>query len=125
MYHDVKMEVGNTILFVGAGVSMHLGLPSWQQLIDEIAKQLKYDPRIFKLLGTPLSLAEYYKLEHGNIGPLRSWMDQEGISRESMSQNRRCIGLLPKRDSGRFTPLTLIAGSSERVSIGELATEKS
>jgi hypothetical protein len=75
--YDVKIDVENTILFVGAGVSMHLGLPSWQQLIEEIAKQLKYNPRIFKLFGTPLSLAEYYELEHGSIGPLRSWMDQE------------------------------------------------
>jgi hypothetical protein len=70
-----KIDPSNTILFVGAGVSTILGLPSWGQLIDEIAKLLGYDPRVFKLLGTPLSLAEFYELEHGNIGPLRSWMD--------------------------------------------------
>ena len=56
---------------------MHLGLPSWQKLIDEVAKQLNYDPRVFRLLGTYLSLAEYYELERGSIGPLRSWMDVE------------------------------------------------
>ena len=70
-----KINPSTTILFVGSGVSTILGLPSWEQLIDEIAKLLEYDPRIFKLLGTPLSLAEFYELEHGNIGPLRSWMD--------------------------------------------------
>jgi len=57
-----KIDPSNTILFVGAGVSTILGLPSWEQLVDEIAKLLGYDPRVFKLLGTPLSLAEFYEL---------------------------------------------------------------
>src|SRR6266436_6821126 len=56
-----KIDPRNTILFVGAGVSAILGLPSWDQLIDQIAGLLGYDPRVFKLLGTPLSLAEFYK----------------------------------------------------------------
>ncbi|ENE2488337.1 Sir2 family NAD-dependent protein deacetylase, partial [Escherichia coli] len=30
---------GNVILFVGAGVSMNLGLPSWSQLVDHIATE--------------------------------------------------------------------------------------
>jgi len=70
-----KIDPSNTILFVGAGVSAILGLPSWSQLIDEIAELLGYDPRVFRLLGTPLSLAEFFELEHGSIGPLRSRMD--------------------------------------------------
>lgn len=65
------------ILFVGAGVSKTLGLPSWEQLIDEAAKQLDYDPEVFKTYGNPLALAEYYEIKKGNIGPLRSWMDRE------------------------------------------------
>jgi hypothetical protein len=68
---------------VGAGVSTILGLPSWERLIEEIAQQLGYDPRVFKLLGTHLALAEFYELEHGSIGSLRSWMDvnwhQKGV----------------------------------------------
>jgi hypothetical protein len=68
---------------VGAGVSTILGLPSWEQLIEEVAKQLGYDPRVFKLLGTYLSLTEFYELERGSFGPLRSWMDvnwhQKGV----------------------------------------------
>jgi hypothetical protein len=72
---DAKIDPANTILFVGAGVSVGLGLPSWSKLIEEVAKQLDYDPRVFNLLGSYLSLAEFYELERGSIGPLRSWMD--------------------------------------------------
>ena len=72
---SVDIDPSNTILFVGAGVSTILGLPTWEQLIDEVAKQLGYDPRVLKLLGTYLSLAEFYELERGSVGPLRSWMD--------------------------------------------------
>jgi len=61
------------ILFVGAGVSASLGTPTWQQLIDQMAAELGFDPDLFT--GNYLTLAEYYQLHHGAIGSLRSWMD--------------------------------------------------
>jgi hypothetical protein len=67
----------NVILFVGAGVSQNLELPSTEQLVQQIANDLGYDPEVFKTYGDYLTLAEYYRLEKGTIAPLRSWMDRK------------------------------------------------
>lgn len=63
------------ILFVGAGVSKNVGVPTTGEMVTEIARQLGEDPAIFRTYGDHRSLAEYYKLKKGNLGPLRSWMD--------------------------------------------------
>jgi hypothetical protein len=67
----------SVILFVGAGVSMSVGLPSWKMLINHMAEELGLDlteegPDV----ASYQSLAEYYRLKQGSIGPLRSWMDR-------------------------------------------------
>lgn len=69
------LRVKKLILFVGAGVSRHLDLPSWEGLTDHVAAQLGFDAAIFKAHGDYLQLFEYYNLKKGSLGPLRSWMD--------------------------------------------------
>lgn len=70
-------ERDEVILFVGAGVSLSLGLPPWSELIDHMATALGFEPEEFRNFGSYLALAEYYRLQHGNLGPLRSWMDRQ------------------------------------------------
>src|SRR5204862_1507305 len=65
------------ILFVGAGVSMAVGLPSWQMLVDHLLHELELDGEtIDGMQFGPQMLAEYYRLKKGGIGPLRSWLDR-------------------------------------------------
>jgi SIR2-like domain len=64
------------ILFVGAGVSMNLGLPDFGALVDMIAKDLGYDSEIFKLFAGNPELAEFYLVQDRPLGKLRSELDR-------------------------------------------------
>lgn len=71
------------MLFVGAGASVSLGLPTWRGLVEHVAEELGFDPDVFLSSGDYLSLMEFYKIKTGSIGPLRSWMDREWTSSDA------------------------------------------
>ena len=92
MIDDLKdaIQKKQVILFAGAGVSAVLGAPTWGQLVNHIGSELGYEPEVFRSLSDNyLTLAEYYKIERGSIGPLRSWMDKEwNFSPEKVASSR-------------------------------------
>lgn len=93
-----SFKQGNVILFVGAGVSMNLGLPSWNALIDKIAQDLDYDPEIYKTFGDFYALAEYYRIKKGSIGSLRSWMDRKWHSSDIKIETSNVHKLIAKAE---------------------------
>lgn len=74
-----SIQKGNTILFAGAGVSRNLELPSYLSLMEQLAKELDFDPKIYRILGNDdyLSLAEYYVLEKGSLSSLMNKFQAE------------------------------------------------
>lgn len=66
-----KLTNGQLILFVGAGISRSFGLPSYSELIGDIGRDLGFDKELFESYGDYLTLAEYYNLESGGLGPLK------------------------------------------------------
>lgn len=78
--HEVlaaAIERRRAVLFVGAGISMAVGLPSWQSLIEHLLDDLGLEGDVIEgMHGGYQMLAEYYRLKRGGIGPLRSWLDR-------------------------------------------------
>ncbi|MES0090853.1 SIR2 family protein [Mesorhizobium sp. M0030] len=78
----------SAILFVGAGVSISVGLPSWEKLIERMAKELGVDDEFSTRRDRFQTLAEYYRIKHGSIGPLRSWMDRNwSVAKERIEKS--------------------------------------
>jgi hypothetical protein len=75
------------ILFAGAGLSMAVGLPSWSQLIEHMRRELDLAEDVTD--AGYQTLAEYYRLEKGSIGALRSWMDRSwSVSEAKVAKSR-------------------------------------
>ena len=86
----VSIKQRRAILFAGAGLSMAVGLPSWRELIAHMGEELGLDPQEFILSDRSYqTLAEYYRLKRGSIGPLRSWMDRNwSVSEEKVQKSK-------------------------------------
>jgi len=77
------------MLFAGAGLSMSVGLPSWDEFVDHMISDLQLYP------GEPERqdfshqiLAEYYRIKKGSIDELRQWMDRKwAVSEERVGRS--------------------------------------
>lgn len=85
------------ILFAGAGLSMSVGLPAWGELIDHMRAELGLEPEA-AAEATYQTLAEYYRLQRGSIGPLRSWMDRKWSVSEAKVRESRIHALIVALD---------------------------
>jgi hypothetical protein len=79
----------HAVLFVGAGVSMSVGLPSWKTLIDHMVSDLHLDESVMQDPDvTYQTIAECYRLEHGDISALCDWMRQNWrVSRDRIEKS--------------------------------------
>jgi hypothetical protein len=65
-------------LFVGAGISAALGVPTWAEFIGRLGEDLGIASRDFLALSDDFrSLAEFYRLEEGSLEELCSRMIEE------------------------------------------------
>jgi hypothetical protein len=99
MFDDLVRAVREreAILFAGAGVSMTVGLPSWRTLIEHMAAELDLEPEAATDINY-FTLAEYYRLKQGSIGPLRSWMDRNWSITDDALRGSRVHELIVELD---------------------------
>jgi SIR2-like domain len=93
----IAIKERRAILFAGAGLSMSVGLPSWQEFIDRMSEELGIagdDART----DDHHTIAEYYRIKQGSIGPLRSWMDRNWKVSEDKVRESKMHALIVSLD---------------------------
>ena len=87
-----ELKKGNVVLFIGAGLSMGAGLPSWKELVEPLADEI----------GCPkddlLKIAQYYVQHHSSRVPLYQHLRKKiKIQDAILTENHRLLIQLPVR----------------------------
>jgi hypothetical protein len=78
---------------------MSVGLPSWQEFIEHLGRELGVEASDYLGPGTSYhTLAEYYRIKEGSIGPLRSWLDRNWKVVEEKVRNSKMHQLIVELD---------------------------
>jgi len=101
---EVKKRLADRqiMLFAGSGVSANIGLPSWGGLIDKMADDIGFDPKLFRTLGEFPALAEYYEIEKHGRDDLVKWMQDEWHKPGLTSMSSNVHDLIVKCDFPRI-----------------------
>lgn len=76
------------VLFAGAGVAMSIGLPSWQELAEHMARELQVDPDQLQSPDSFRTLAEYYRTQNQGLGGVRDWiLDHWQVSADAIARS--------------------------------------
>lgn len=75
------------MLFIGAGISNSVELPTWDDLIKKLGNDLGYEADIFKCYGNYMLLAEYYKLINGDDLLLQKLQEHLKVSDEKIQSS--------------------------------------
>ena len=95
----IAIKERRAILFAGAGLSMSVGLPSWQEFIDRMGEELGIAPDDPRGRTTDHhTMAEYYRIKQGSIGSLRSWMDRNWKVSEDKVRESKMHALIVSLD---------------------------
>ncbi|MEO7908321.1 MAG: toll/interleukin-1 receptor domain-containing protein, partial [Roseiflexaceae bacterium] len=77
---------GNAVLFVGAGLSVGAGLPSWKQLIDPLAERLSLPDN---QRGDLLKIAQFYETQRGRHALISYIKEQIDATNSAPTENHR------------------------------------
>ena len=87
---------GKVILFVGAGVSASVGMPTWKSMINRMAEDLGFEPDEFSSFSDYLQLASYYKAKVGSIDPILEWLKACAKEVQPSIEESKILSTIPK-----------------------------
>eukprot|EP00913_Durusdinium_trenchii_P004200 g3892.t1 len=88
--HDLARAIKDkrAILFVGAGVSMNLGLPSWHSLTLQMIHESGLNEILLDRPDiTYQTVAEYYLIKNGKLEDLHAWLEVEEATVNKLQQS--------------------------------------